>query len=48
MKDYKLISGGANMYYESSFELHFQSLTMRIKRKNKIKRLYDERKDTKC
>ena len=46
MKDYKLISGGANMYYESSVEIYFQ-LGKRIKRKYKIKRLYDERKDTK-
>jgi hypothetical protein len=43
MKDYKLISGGVNMYYESSFEIHFQSYQIRIKRKNKIRRLFNER-----
>lgn len=43
MKEYNLISGGVNMYYESSFELHLQLYTIRIKRKNKIRRLFNER-----
>jgi hypothetical protein len=43
MKEYNLISGGVNMYYESSFEIHFQSYQIRKKRKNKIRRLFNER-----
>ncbi len=44
MKDYNLISGGVNMYYDSQFEVYFRKLikeTKNTKRKQKINKIFN-------